>query len=946
MRPHFSAPHALLFVAAFLTAPVFAQVGTAASVPASGEEPVTLSPFEVSADKDVGYAASSSLAGSRLNSELKNTPAAITVFTREFLNDIGALNTEAALAYSLNAGREYTDYTGLASVQQGDMAVKSRGFVGASLGRDYFGVNVNLDSFNIERIDFSRGPNSILFGVGGPGGIINTSSKRARLGKSTEQLQVRRGSWDDTRATVDVNRQLGQKLAVRVNGVWQDRESWREFEFLTLKGAAAAATWRPFRFTELRVEGEYVDRKQLNAMPWPAADYSLTWINAGKPVFATAPTSGSATLGTVLNNARALVYDPLSGTGLRPWTGSLLTTKGPASPSQAGNPRTFTDFSILPRGSYLGGPANTSNNWYDVMSAYLEQRVGNLVVQLAYNRQESHRYADFGASWNAIGAYGDPNGLLPTATLPNGTLPTGAGQANPNAGKFFIDTTTGDRLQQNTSETWRATAAYELDLSRRHLGRHIFSGLASHEAGWGFTDAKQEVIINPPGTTLYPRDITSANNRVSRRTYLDFSSADPRKRGAHNYHEFPIENLNGLSTGLRRVANTAGESETITDSEMVAGQSQFWAGRIVGTWGLRRDTQEIFQAGNPTRDPVTNEFLVQQARVVTSKKSGDTQTFGAVLRPLPWLGLVYNRANNFVPQGQVDMKNQAIGTRNGRGWDLGVKLGLWEGKANVSLSRYQLSEINRFSNDARITTGLTPVANKIWEAMNQLEKQINSAARDSVDNAGEGWELEVTANPSRNWRLMANVYQADVVQSNTSPRWGAYIEENRALWMKNSTVPLLPPYNGIGNNINPTVADALATLDTNLAGLRMANGQAPRQHQRYGANAFAAYTLRKSQAWYDSLTIGGGFNYRSKPITGYDTTRNLAPVYGGESLIGNAMLQKSWRLKRSGSLQVQLNLDNVFNNQDLIITDKDNTGTYRYLFQQPRRWGLMVTYSH
>jgi hypothetical protein len=215
-----------------------------------------------------------------------------------------------------------------------------------------------------------------------------------------------------------------------------------------------------------------------------------------------------------------------------------------------------------------------------------------------------------------------------------------------------------------------------------------------------------------------------------------------------------------------------------------------------------------------------------------------------------------------------------------------------------------------------------------------------------VDNEGEGWELEATANPSRNWRLMANVYQADVVQSNTAPRWGAYIEENRALWMKNSTVPLLPPYSGIGNNINPTVADAVATLDTNLAGLRMSNGQAPRQHQRHGANAFAAYTFRKSQAWYDSLTIGGGFNYRSKPITGYDTTRNLAPVYGGESFIGNAMLQKSWRLKRGGSLLAQLNLDNVFNNEDLIITDKDNTGTYRYLFQQPRRWGLTVTYSH
>ncbi|MEI6467821.1 MAG: hypothetical protein WCQ89_24080, partial [Verrucomicrobiota bacterium] len=82
-----------------LTALPFALVGSAQTAPAErGEarETITLSPFQVRSDADQGYTASNTLAGSRLNTELKNTPAAVTVFTKEFLEDIGALNGQHA----------------------------------------------------------------------------------------------------------------------------------------------------------------------------------------------------------------------------------------------------------------------------------------------------------------------------------------------------------------------------------------------------------------------------------------------------------------------------------------------------------------------------------------------------------------------------------------------------------------------------------------------------------------------------------------------------------------------------------------------------------------------------------------------------------------------------------------------------------------------------------
>src|SRR5688572_23239225 len=94
------------FACLLLPALLPAQV-TPAAPPATAEEAVTLSPFEVRTDKDTGYTATSTLAGSRLNTALRDTPASISVFTKEFLDDIGAINVVEALDYALNGSREF-----------------------------------------------------------------------------------------------------------------------------------------------------------------------------------------------------------------------------------------------------------------------------------------------------------------------------------------------------------------------------------------------------------------------------------------------------------------------------------------------------------------------------------------------------------------------------------------------------------------------------------------------------------------------------------------------------------------------------------------------------------------------------------------------------------------------------------------------------------------------
>ena len=60
-------------------------ISASAQSAAADNAAVVLSPFSVNTSKDDGFVATSSLAGGRLASDLKDTPVAYSVITKEFL---------------------------------------------------------------------------------------------------------------------------------------------------------------------------------------------------------------------------------------------------------------------------------------------------------------------------------------------------------------------------------------------------------------------------------------------------------------------------------------------------------------------------------------------------------------------------------------------------------------------------------------------------------------------------------------------------------------------------------------------------------------------------------------------------------------------------------------------------------------------------------------------
>src|SRR5205807_1630810 len=78
------------------------QSSMSAAAP-SPSEAVVLSPFEVTTARDVGFVANSSLAGGRLAGELKDTPAAYSVLTREFIDALGIVDLIEASNWTVNS---------------------------------------------------------------------------------------------------------------------------------------------------------------------------------------------------------------------------------------------------------------------------------------------------------------------------------------------------------------------------------------------------------------------------------------------------------------------------------------------------------------------------------------------------------------------------------------------------------------------------------------------------------------------------------------------------------------------------------------------------------------------------------------------------------------------------------------------------------------------------
>ena len=183
-----------------------------------------------------GYAAVSSRTATKTDTPLRDTPQAATVLTRSFIADQSMQSMADAVRFMPGI-----------TMAQGEGHRDAPVIRGQSTTADFFVDGVRDDAqylrdlYNVERVEALKGSNAMIFGRGGGGGIINQVRREAPWSR-VGSLTLEGGSFEHKRGALDVGGPLGERVAVRLDGVYERSRGFRDGSRLTRRGVTPTAT--------------------------------------------------------------------------------------------------------------------------------------------------------------------------------------------------------------------------------------------------------------------------------------------------------------------------------------------------------------------------------------------------------------------------------------------------------------------------------------------------------------------------------------------------------------------------------------------------------------------------------------------------------------------------------------------------------------------------------
>src|SRR6056300_1783529 len=169
-----------------------------------------LSEIDVTAPKGI-YQSEFSSTATKTNISIMDVPQTINVINQKQLQDQQAPDLGKAITYVPGVDLDQGEGNRDAFIIRGNKTTADIFMDGIKDDAEYY-----RDLYNIERIDVLMGANGILFGKGGSGGIVNRVSKQAQF-ENFNNYSLQFGSFDSKRATLDINKKLSDRLAVRIN---------------------------------------------------------------------------------------------------------------------------------------------------------------------------------------------------------------------------------------------------------------------------------------------------------------------------------------------------------------------------------------------------------------------------------------------------------------------------------------------------------------------------------------------------------------------------------------------------------------------------------------------------------------------------------------------------------------------------------------------------------
>ena len=565
------------------TAP--AAAGSAPRPAGAADQAIVLSPFTITSEKDVGYEASESLAGTGLKTKLSDVGAAVSVITSKLLEDTASFNLRDVLVYQTNMevtgfGGNYSGaspalgaVTSEPNLGNGPVGTRVRGLAEATQAMNFYRAIIPMDGYTTDRVEVNRGANALLFGVGSPAGIINTSTASASLSKQSGHLDFSAGSYGSARVAFNYNLLVRKgELALRVAAVRSDDKFQQEFTYNESNRRYLTATWdiKPLRrrgvleSTTVRATFEMGEIKSNRARTLTPSDRISSWFDASLPADLRAagargkvsydPTRGpfntftralgNATLGVPenINRSPTFVFQSVNATAPRdniptaangqpvlgrgmvsnnvfyPSTGLVGTAVTAYSRELS---RVRADYGLADQAFYTSENLTDPSvfNFFDHLLAgpnsEAKSKLRNFeasVQQLFFKGKAGFEVSFNQQKWQE-GYQSLMNQAAPYITIDvNTTMWTG--ETNPNFGRPFISTAGAASYRDEQVDTARAKLFYELDLQETFRSR-LGGVLGKHVVSLLGQKEKFYTDSRGGGSMFYtPDNWTNGNNQA------------------------------------------------------------------------------------------------------------------------------------------------------------------------------------------------------------------------------------------------------------------------------------------------------------------------------------------------------------------------------------------------------------------------------------------------
>ena len=755
-------------------APVAPTPSTAPA--AAGEQVQKLDPFEVNGTQDRGYYGANTLSGTRINSNVEDVGASITVVTKEQLIDTAALDINDIFKYEANTEGTY-DYTAISSASPTTDSIQSspssstrvRGLAAPNFSVDNFvhTTRIPIDTYILDSVEISRGPNSTLFGLGSPAGTVNFNESQANLTRATNELAFRGDSYGGYRSSFDINRPIFKNiLAIRIASLYMDNAQLQKPSYDVTRRLYGALEFKPFPNTLIKASAEHFrENRQLPNSLTPRdgiteweADGRPTW----NPITFTATANGvqyvvpfsateNATTGTVLPPglyANTTTYTRpsmfIDGGQVTIWEVNRLNTSSNNPNVQNSNSRLEASGTAILRGDINGGTLYNAvginnkslydwtsinavpTNWnYDNASLYeisVEQKiVENLYFRGGWRLEDSDSF--------------NRNITNPPILQMDVNQFLLDGRPNPYYLRPYIQDIEPTIFQSpEYNDNLQAQLAYDLDIPHmtnswlKWLGHHRVLGYYESRHITDGTFRYREAILNDPtdvwqtaGSLNYTN--SPAIGRSSYRYYVGGTNALGYQKGyappeSGVAGNFNLQYFNGATGQWVSEAEQYGMAPYVSSqtrqevtSRGFVDQSSFLDDHFVFTGGLRKDFNRTRNSASSVVNGSTGYYDNGPIKTygAWTDASGLTRTISLVARPVRWFGLTYDHSDSFQPQPpQVDLNGNVLPNTYGHGKDIGFYVNLFSNKLVLSVKQYTNTQINSRNSDTTIGSRIAP----------------------------------------------------------------------------------------------------------------------------------------------------------------------------------------------------------------------------------------------